>query len=123
MIVTIFRSRLNPGVEQEYGPMAKHMSELARAMPGYISHKGFVAEDGERVTIVDFESEETLQEWRLHPEHARAKRRATQSFYSDYKVQICTLIRDRAWTSANRAAKSQDIADLPAGNVTGLQTA
>ncbi len=34
------------------------MSALAKAMPGYISHKGFVAEDGERVTIVEFESDE-----------------------------------------------------------------
>jgi heme-degrading monooxygenase HmoA len=75
MIVTIFRSRLNPGAEEEYGPMAKHMSELARAIPGYLSHKGFAAEDGERVTIVEFESEEALQEWRHRPEHAKAKRR------------------------------------------------
>ena len=98
MIVTIFRSRLNPGAEEEYGPMAGHMSELARTIPGYISHKGFAAEDGERVTIVEFESEEALQQWRHHPEHAKAKRRGIQGFFSDYKFQICTVIRDRAWT-------------------------
>jgi heme-degrading monooxygenase HmoA len=100
MIVAIFRSRLNPGVEEEYRPMARHMSELARTIPGYISHKGFVADDGERVTIVEFESEEALQEWRVHPEHATAKRRGIQSFFSDYKLQICTVMRDRAWTGA-----------------------
>jgi heme-degrading monooxygenase HmoA len=100
MIVTIFRSRLNPGAEEEYGPMARHMSELARTIPGYVSHKGFAAEDGERVTIVEFVSEEALQEWRHHPEHAKAKRRGIQSFFSDYKFQICTVIRDRAWSSA-----------------------
>lgn len=93
LLVTIFRSRLNPGVEQEYGPMARHMSELARTIPGYVSHKGFTAEDGERVTIVEFESEEALREWRLHPEHAKAKRRGIQSFFSDYKVQICRVMR------------------------------
>src|SRR6267154_5904389 len=97
MIVTVFRSRLNPGTQEEYGPMAKHMSELARNIPGYISHKGFVAEDGERVTIVEFESEEALREWRIHPEHAKAKRRGIESLFSDYKFQICTVIRDRTW--------------------------
>jgi antibiotic biosynthesis monooxygenase (ABM) superfamily enzyme len=56
MIVTVFRTRMNPGMQDEYGPMASRMSELVRANPGYISHKGFVAEDGERVTIVEFES-------------------------------------------------------------------
>jgi heme-degrading monooxygenase HmoA len=99
MIVTIFRSRLNSGVQDEYGPMARHMSDLARTVPGYISHKGFVAEDGERVTIVEFETEEGLQEWRRHPEHAKAKRRGIEAFFSDYSFQICHVIRGRAWTA------------------------
>jgi heme-degrading monooxygenase HmoA len=73
MIVTIFRSRLNPGAEEEYAPMAKRMSELARTIPGYLSHKGFAAEDGERVTIVEFETEQALDEWRHHPEHAKGE--------------------------------------------------
>lgn len=99
MIVTVFRSRLNPGVEDEYGPMAMRMSELARTIPGYISHKGFIAEDGERVTIVEFESEESLREWRTHPEHAKAKKRGIESFFSDYSFQICRVIRNRVWTA------------------------
>lgn len=99
MIVTVFRSRLRPGVLEEYGPLARRMSELARTIPGYISHKGFVAEDGERATIVEFETEEALQEWRTHPEHAQAKGRGIKSFFSDYKVQICRVIRDRTWTA------------------------
>ena len=99
MIVTVFRSRLHPGTEGEYRPMAKRMSELARTIPGYISHKGFVADDGERVTIVEFESEEAMREWRVHPEHAKAKKRGIESFFSDYKFQICSIIRQRAWTA------------------------
>ncbi|ANW01942.1 antibiotic biosynthesis monooxygenase family protein [Bradyrhizobium icense] len=102
MIVTVFRSRLNPGAQEEYGPMAKHMSELVQSIAGYISHKGFVAEDGERVTIVEFESEEALREWRIHPDHAKAKRRGIESFFSDYKFQICNVIRERNWTARSR---------------------
>ena len=103
MIVTIFRSRLTPGVADEYGPMARHMSELARKIPGYVSHKGFTADDGERVTIVEFESEDALQQWRIDPEHAKAKRRGIQSFFSDYKFQICTVLRAREWTRTDRS--------------------
>jgi heme-degrading monooxygenase HmoA len=99
MIVTVFRSRLNPGVQEEYGPMAKHMSALAQAVPGYISHKGFVAEDGERVTIVEFDSEEALGQWRVHPEHAQAKRRGIGSFFSEYRIQVCSVIRNRTWSA------------------------
>jgi heme-degrading monooxygenase HmoA len=75
------------------------MSELARAVPGYISHKGFVAEDGERVTIVEFESEEALHKWRIDPEHRAAKKRGFESFFSEFKFQICSVIRERAWVA------------------------
>ncbi len=99
MIVTVFRSRLRPGAQEEYGPMAARMSALARTIPGYISHKGFVAEDGERLTVVEFDSEEALRAWQIHPEHAKAKKRGIESFFSDYRFQICTVVRDRSWTA------------------------
>jgi heme-degrading monooxygenase HmoA len=105
MIVTVFRSRLKPGAQEEYGPMAKQMSELAHSIAGYVSHKGFVADDGERVTIVEFESEEALREWRIHPDHAKAKKRGIESFFSDYKFQICRVIRERAWTAEAKAKR------------------
>ena len=94
MIVTVFRSRLHPEAQAEYLPMAKRMSELAKAMPGYISHKGFVAEDGERLTFVEFESEQSLRGWAIQPEHVEAKKAGRQRFFAEYRVQICTVIRD-----------------------------
>lgn len=99
MIVTVFRSRLVPGVQDEYGPMAKEMSELARSIPGYVSHKGFVAEDGERVTIVEFESEEALHEWKVHPRHHEAKKLGFTKFFSTFKYQICNVAHARSWES------------------------
>ena len=72
MIVTVFRSRLKPGVRDEYVALVDRMDELARTMPGYISHKGFTADDGERVTIVEFAHEEGMRAWRTN----RASRRA-----------------------------------------------
>ena len=75
MIVTVFRSRLMPGVRDDYVSLVDRMVELAATMPGYISHKGFFADDGERVTIVEFESEEAQRAWRMH---AGTPRRAAQ---------------------------------------------
>jgi heme-degrading monooxygenase HmoA len=94
MIITVFRSRVRPEALQEYATWAARMSELARKMPGYISHKGFAAEDGERVTIVEFESEETLRAWSQHPDHVEAKKKGRASFYSEYRIQICAVQRD-----------------------------
>ncbi|CAN7700562.1 antibiotic biosynthesis monooxygenase [Bosea sp. LjRoot9] len=97
MIVIVLRSRLKPGVQDEYGPTAQRMSERARTMPGYVSHKGFVADDGERVTIVEFETEEALNQWRVDIEHREAKKRGFENFYSEFKYQICSVVRAQAW--------------------------
>jgi heme-degrading monooxygenase HmoA len=94
MLVTVFRSRLKPGVRDEYVALAERMNEVAKTIPGYISHKGFFADDGERVTIVEFEHAEGLRAWRTNPEHVVAQRLARQKYYAEYHVQVCTLDRE-----------------------------
>ena len=94
MIVTVFRSRLMPGLREEYVALVDRMVELATAMPGYISHKGFFAEDGERCTIVEFESEEAQRAWRMHPEHRDAQRKGRELYYQDFSVQVCQVVRE-----------------------------
>lgn len=93
MIVTVFRSRLRPESADEYGDWSTRMSDLAKTMPGYISHKGFVAPDGERVTIVEFEDEESLKGWRQQTDHMAAQKKGRADFYSEYKIQVCTVQR------------------------------
>lgn len=107
MIITVFRSRLKTQTQEEYQRWAARMSELVKDVPGYISHKGFTAADGERVTIVEFVSEEGLRVWATHPEHVAAKKLGRDSFFSDYRVQICTVQRDSA---DRRRAATRDAA-------------
>ena len=97
MIVTVFRSRLMPGVREDYVARVDRMVEIAATMPGYISHKGFFAEDGERVSIVEFESEEAMPAWRMHPEHREEQRKARDVYYADYSVQICQVLRETSF--------------------------
>ena len=94
MVVTVFRNRLNASAQDEYANWAARMSALARQMPGYLSHKTFVADDGERVTIVEFESEDAQRAWATHAEHVTAKRKGRESFYSEYRIQVCTVQRE-----------------------------
>jgi heme-degrading monooxygenase HmoA len=107
MIVTVFRSRLMPDVREEYVALVDRMIEIASIMPGYISHKGFFAEDGERVTIVEFESEEAQRAWRMHPEHREAQRKARDVYYASYSVQVCELKRESKFerSAGNMAAE------------------
>ncbi|MBI3703551.1 MAG: antibiotic biosynthesis monooxygenase [Rhizobiales bacterium] len=104
MIVTVFRSRLMPDVRDDYLALAARMNELAKTMPGYISHKGFFADDGERVTVVEFESEEGMRAWRMHPEHRAAQKKARETYYASYSAQICDVKREAKF---DRNAKGQ----------------
>ena len=104
MLITVFRSRLKPGVRDEYVALVDEMEKLARTMPGYISHKSFYAEDGERCTIVEFEHEEGLRTWRTNPEHLAAQRMASKKYYTEYSVQVCTLDRESKWKLPEPAA-------------------
>ena len=100
MIVTVFRSRLNPDIQDEYMQVATRMSELAKAMPGYISHKTFVAQDGERCTIAEFDTEEHLRAWSIHTEHVEAKQQGRASSYSEYDIKVCTVDRVHTFPKA-----------------------
>jgi heme-degrading monooxygenase HmoA len=89
MILTVFRSRARG--DADFAALEKigaRMHELATRMPGFISYKDFAAADGEAVTIVEFESEETQRAWRQHPEHVEAQRLAREQFLLEYQLQI-----------------------------------
>lgn len=90
-IVTVFRSRLTPDPDPAYPDHAARMSELAQTMPGYIDHKAFTAEDGERVTIATFADHESHDAWRLQVDHVAAQRAGIASYYESYSLQVATV--------------------------------
>ena len=94
MIVTVFRSRLMPGVQEEYVGLVERIRQEVEKMPGYISHKGFWAEDGERVTIVEFENEEAQRAWRMNAAHLEAQRLGRQKYYEAYDIQVCSVLHE-----------------------------
>jgi heme-degrading monooxygenase HmoA len=94
VIVVVFRSRLHPDCSADYAPLADRMLELARSMPGFVSFQHYEAADGERVSIVEFESEETARAWRNHAEHRVAQERGRSEFYASYRIQVCEQLRE-----------------------------
>ena len=88
-VVTVFRSRLRADADG-YVDDAAAIAALARSMPGYVEHKAFVADDGERVTLVTFADRPSHDAWRDHPEHRAAQRRGIDRYYSAYSIQVGT---------------------------------
>ena len=106
MVITLFRSRLRPEHEREYSDWAERIHGLALKMPGFIAIKTFMAADGERVSIVEFESEEAMRAWREQADHREAQELGRERFYSEYHIQVCRPIRDYSFPKKTGASMS-----------------
>lgn len=98
-IVTVFRSRLRPGVDEAYGKVADEMSGVVQAMDGFIDQKFYVSTDNERVTIVRFRDIESQRAWAELPEHVAAQRRGRDEFYSWYDISVSEETSQRSFVA------------------------
>lgn len=97
-IVTVFRSRLRPDANPRYAEHTAEMSALVRTMPGYVDHKSFTADDGERVTVVTFEDLASQDAWRRQADHVEAQRAGVASYYETYSLQVAAVEKVSAFT-------------------------
>jgi heme-degrading monooxygenase HmoA len=96
-VMTVFRSRLRTDGAEAYADHAARMSALARTVPGYIEHKVFTAEDGERVTLVRFADRESHDAWARHPDHREAQRAGIADYYEEYSIAVGDVDRAHSW--------------------------
>jgi len=104
MVVVVFRSRERPGTEAELLRLGGRLYELAVAQPGFLSYKDFLAEDGESVAIVEFESLAHVDAWREHPEHREAQVRGRAELFKEYTIHVCEVVRTRRFAREEAAA-------------------
>jgi len=97
MIVVLFRSHLSPQAGADYEEMAAEMLATAREMPGFIEFKTFKAEDGERISVVWWQDEETMAAWRNHPRHRIAQAAGRAKWYDSYRIEVAEVTRQNAF--------------------------
>jgi len=101
-VITIFRSRKRPEAEADYVQTAGQMEAAARTMPGFVDFKVFVAEDGERVSLITFDSPAAQQAWRDDPRHRLAQQKGRDDFYLEYSIQVGACGYVSRWTRPTR---------------------
>jgi len=102
MVVVVFRARLRSVVDEaKLEILGNRMAELAASMPGFISYKDFAAPDGENVTVVEFDTLENSAAWRDHPEHREAQQYGREHAFLDYRIQVCTLVREARFSEGD----------------------
>jgi heme-degrading monooxygenase HmoA len=89
VVVTVFRSRLREGVELDYQSVALEMERAVKTIDGFLDQRFYLADDGERVTIVRFRDWDSQRRWAEYPSHREAQRRGREEFYSWYDIEVC----------------------------------
>ena len=90
MFLVVFRNRKRAGLDQAaYGADAARMEELARAQPGFLSFKSYVADDGEVIALSEWADAAAARAWGDHPEHAVVQARGRTRYYRDYTLYTC----------------------------------
>jgi heme-degrading monooxygenase HmoA len=91
MVIVVFRTHVKPQVDlEQLNALHQKMVALVSTMPGFLSVKDFSAPDGEFLVIAEFDSLESVDAWKAHPEHRVAQRRGREEFFADYRIQVCT---------------------------------
>lgn len=93
MLVILFRSKLTAEAGEDYQKMNEELDLLVRQQPGFIDVKSFKAEDGERLTVVWWEDQESLRAWRELMRHREAQSIGRQRWYEYYKMEVATVER------------------------------
>lgn len=90
MYLNVFRHRKRADFDADaYAADAARMEALARAQRGFIAFRRFSADDGEALSISEWESEEDARAWARHPEHAAVQARGRSDYYESYVVYSC----------------------------------
>ena len=97
---TLFRSRLTAQAGDDYTAMSAEMLERAKTYPGFVAMKSFKADDGERLTVVWWESDELQAAWRQDERHREAQRKGRERWYHYYHVEVATVLREHQFITA-----------------------
>ncbi len=110
MIITLFGDVVvRPGKEEAEAKFVDKLSPILHAMPGFISIKSYVADDGEELGVIRFDSREHLDQWMQESLHADAQDVADQ-IYERFWVQTAETYREYSWE--NGIHKGEDLTYL-----------
>lgn len=106
MVIVIFRSKLTAAAGVDFQAAGEEMMSLARQMPGFLDYRSYSGTDGERLTLVYWESAETLEAWRRHPQHALTQQKGREKWYEHYDMEVAQVLRESHFDRNARAAAS-----------------
>ncbi|WP_347373548.1 antibiotic biosynthesis monooxygenase [Aequorivita sp. Q41] len=79
-----------------YAEMAEKMENLAKQQPGFMAIEHARNEIG--ITVSYWQTLESIKKWKANLDHMVAQKKGRDQWYSYYKVRICKVEREYAFT-------------------------
>ena len=103
MVITLFGDTIvKSGMEAAEARLATKLDAVLRQMPGFISYKSYVSDDGEEIGVIRFDTREHLEAW-VHDGVHGAAQRVAHEYYDRFWVQTCETYREYTWDDEGRA--------------------
>ncbi|QDG78682.1 antibiotic biosynthesis monooxygenase [Labrenzia sp. PHM005] len=96
MIAVIFEVSPHEDKKQNYLDVAAEMRPLVEEIDGFLSVERFQSlTNPEKLLSLSFFRDETaLNEWRQLTQHRKAQAAGRNSYFKDYRLRVCTVLRD-----------------------------
>jgi heme-degrading monooxygenase HmoA len=96
----IFAAQRRAGADAGYAETAARMAELAAVQPGYLGVVSSRDADGFGITVSYWRDAESIRAWREQIEHARARARGRECWYTHYQLRVARVERAYDWAVA-----------------------
>jgi heme-degrading monooxygenase HmoA len=102
MYFNVFRTRKRAGYDEAaYLADVARMEALARTQKGFLAYRRYKADDGEGLSMTEFETEADARAWGRHPEHVALQAKGRAEYYESYVVYICVDPQVRTFARAD----------------------
>ena len=92
----IFTSTRTEG-DQGYSKMGDRMVELAKDQPGFLGIES-ARDDQLGITVSYWESEDAIEEWKVHAEHMVARTLGKEKWYKHFHLRVAKVEREYRFT-------------------------
>jgi heme-degrading monooxygenase HmoA len=99
MFLVLFRNRKRADIDADaYIHDAVAMEALAHEQPGLLLFRSYTADDGEVLSMSEWEDAASAQAWSRNAEHLLVQRRGRDEYYESYTLYTCDSPRVQRFT-------------------------
>src|SRR5215213_3837885 len=112
-VIVLSGVKVRSGMHEQERAASEELDAVLAAMPGFISAKKYVAEDGEVLSVFRFETEQDVIRWRDESTHV-GYQKVTDDYYESFWVQTAQVYRAYRWQDGDRHGLPADPSLRPA---------